>query len=163
MPAEAERVVFDCVVYAQAIINPDGSAGACLDLCRKGALSLCVSDYVLGEIRELPGKLTPRLQITDAKIEQLVADVLSFSRRVGSVPDVYVLQRDADDSHYINLALAAHAKLITSRDRDLLDLMDSARPESIEFQRRFADLRILTPEQLLDHVRVGRSSTAKEG
>lgn len=153
MANEAERVVFDCVVYAQAIINPDGPAGACLEFARNGALSLCISDYLLGEIRELPGKLKPRLQITPEKVEQFILDLVSFSRMVQSVPEVYILDRDPDDSHYINLALAADAKLITSRDRDLLDLMDPSQSAGREFALHFPQLQILTPEQLLTRVR----------
>lgn len=149
MPGEAERVVFDCVVCAQAIINPDGPAGRCLELARDGALNLCISDYLLAEIRELPAKLSPRLKVTPQKVEQFIFDLVSFSRQVAQVPDLFRLDRDPDDSHYINLALAAEARLITSRDRDLLDLMDNARPESRSFMQQFPTLRILAPEQLL--------------
>lgn len=153
MPVEAECVVFDCVVYAQAVINPDGPAGRCLQLARDGELTLCISDYLLAEVRELPGKLSPRLKITPRKIEEFINDLASFSRHFSNVPETYVLVRDPADSHYVNLALAAKARLITSRDRDLLDLMDISRPEGKAFMERFPDLRILTPELLLFHVR----------
>ena len=151
MPDEAERVVFDCVVYAQAIINPDGPAGRCLELARGGALSLCVSDYLLIEIRELPEKLAPRLRITSQKVEEFVTDLLAFARHIAIVPDVYKLEPDPDDSHYINLALAADALIVTSRDRDLLDLMNESFPEGKEFTRRFPQLKILTPEERLEY------------
>ncbi|MDP9174026.1 MAG: hypothetical protein M3O30_09195 [Planctomycetota bacterium] len=60
-------------------------------------------------------------------------------------PEVFVYERDPDDAQYINLALAAGAQLIVSRDKDLLDLMDIGRPESAVFQSRFPELRILNP------------------
>jgi predicted nucleic acid-binding protein len=60
--------------------------------------------------------------------------------------------RDPDDAHYVNLALAADARLIVSRDRDLLDLMDSAKPEAAEFQSRFPALRILDPVGFLREI-----------
>src|SRR5947207_8655167 len=103
MPAEAERVVFDCVVYAQAVINPEGPAGACLELARKGALSLCTSRYLITEISELPSKLAPRLNITTEKIRDFIMDLASFAREVRDVPEIFRLDRDPDDSHYINL------------------------------------------------------------
>jgi len=149
MADEAERVVFDCVVYTQAIINPDGPAGKCLELARDDALTLCISDYLLAEILELPGKLAPRLKITREKLDVFIADLVQFSRHVATVPEIYRLERDPDDSHYINLALAAEANLITSRDRDLLDLMDTARSEARAFMQQFPQLRILTPDALL--------------
>jgi hypothetical protein len=82
MEGEAERVVFDCVVYAQAIINPDGPAGKCLELAREGSLSLCTSDYLLGEIRELPGKLSPRLKVTATKVEE--SSYVTWCRSLGT-------------------------------------------------------------------------------
>jgi predicted nucleic acid-binding protein len=48
---------------------------------------------------------------------------------------------------------AANAKLIVSRDKDLLSLMDLASPESRDFQARFHSLRIITPVQLLNEIR----------
>src|SRR5205823_5554624 len=119
----------------------------------EGALTLCSSPYLLSEIRELPAKLSPRLKITPQRVEGFILDLASFARHVQVVPEVFILDRDPDDSHYINLALAAHAKLITSRDHDLLDLMDRTSPEGQAFRLRFADLQILTPEGLLAHMR----------
>lgn len=60
--------------------------------------------------------------------------------------------RDPDDAHYVNLALAADARLILSRGKDLLDLMDSTKPEAAEFQKRFPTLRILNPVGFLREV-----------
>jgi predicted nucleic acid-binding protein len=62
---------------------------------------------------------------------------------------VFAYTRDPDDAHYVNLALAAGADVIVSRDRDLLDLVAANRPESVEFRRRFPALQILTPEEVL--------------
>ena len=50
------------------------------------------------------------------------------------------------------LAVAADAKLIVSRDKDLLDLMDSAKPEAADFQARFPLLRILDPVLFLREI-----------
>jgi putative PIN family toxin of toxin-antitoxin system len=157
MSDEAECVVFDCVVCTQAILNPDGPAGKCLELARDGGLTLCISDYLLTEIRELPDKLSPRFQVTSPKIEEFVADLKSFAPLIVNIPQIYHLQRDPDDSHYINLALAA-GKLITSRDRDLLDLMDDSNAEGRDFLQRFPGLRILTPPALLQHLQQQRDA-----
>lgn len=124
------RVVFDCVVCAQPIINARGPAGACVELCRRGVLLLCLSDYLIDEIRQLPAKLSPRMRIDDARIERFLNDLGSFSIRIDAVPDVYHLARDPDDSHYIDLAIPAGA----------------------DFRKRFSAVRILTPEQLLTEI-----------
>jgi hypothetical protein len=46
-------------------------------------------------------------------------------------------------------ALVTHSKLIVSRDKDLLSLMDLAQPEGKDFRARFPDLRILNPVAFL--------------
>jgi predicted nucleic acid-binding protein len=57
--------------------------------------------------------------------------------------------RDPKDARYVDLALAAQAKLIVSRDLDLLFLGDPSTPEGRDFQARFPDVEILTPTELL--------------
>ena len=64
-------------------------------------------------------------------------------------PEVFTCQRDPKDAQYVNLALAADAKLIVSRDRDLLDLMDLATRDGSAFHKRFPSLRIVDPVQFL--------------
>jgi predicted nucleic acid-binding protein len=75
--SEQRRVVFDCNVFLQALANPSGPAGRCVELA----------------------------------LARLKAD----------------------------------AKLVVSRDRDLLDLMDPKKPEAAAFQRLYPSLRILNP------------------
>lgn len=60
------------------------------------------------------------------------------------VPEVALLARDPKDEPYINLALAAGAAFLVSRDNDLLDLMTDP-----EFRGRFPGLQIVDPATLL--------------
>jgi predicted nucleic acid-binding protein len=50
---------------------------------------------------------------------------------------------------YVNLAVAAGAGYLVSRDRDLLDLMDQATAVGKEFGQRFPGLRIMDPAAFL--------------
>ncbi|HZZ44007.1 MAG TPA: putative toxin-antitoxin system toxin component, PIN family [Tepidisphaeraceae bacterium] len=146
-------VVFDCVVFAQAIINDVGPAAACLNLSRHGIIHLVWSEYVLSEIRELPAKLPARLLITPDKIEDFIQDVATFATMIGDILAPYHHPIDPDDSHYVNLALATGATIITSRDRHLLDLMDPLKPHANQFLQQYPNLKILTPETLLRRIR----------
>ena len=56
----------------------------------------------------------------------------------------------------MNLAVAAQATLIVTRDNKLLNLMDAGRPEANQFQARFPFLRILNLVQFLHAIRVER-------
>jgi predicted nucleic acid-binding protein len=74
---------------------------------------------------------------------------------VEEIPVVYKLPRDPDDESYINLAAAAGAAFLVSRDKDLLSLMaDGA------FCKQFPTLAIVEPKVFLDHV---RSTISKDG
>lgn len=70
MSEALERVVFDCNVFAAGLINPSGSAGECIERVLGGELMLFWSDFVIAEIRRIPGKETPkRLGVTEEKVE----------------------------------------------------------------------------------------------
>jgi putative PIN family toxin of toxin-antitoxin system len=141
--------VFDCMIYAQALISPRGPAARCVEYVRQGGLLLVWSDYVLQEVRELPGKLPTKLRVTSDLVESFILDLAPHVEYVDSVGQDYVNPFDRDDSHYVNLAVAARAAFVVSRDGDLVRLMDVVRPEGMEFRRRFPDIQIVTPEELL--------------
>jgi predicted nucleic acid-binding protein len=65
------------------------------------------------------------------------------------VPPIFEYPRDPDDAHYVDLAIAADAKLIVSRDNDLLSLRDPATVAGQDFLSRFPLLLILTPPEAL--------------
>src|SRR5438552_3327751 len=68
------KVVFDCNIFAQALLNPLGPAGACVDAAIDGRVRLFISDFVLEEIRDIPNKPTPReVGVTEQKAESLIA------------------------------------------------------------------------------------------
>ena len=70
-----------------------------------------------------------------------------------SPPSVFTYERDPKDAHYVDLAVAAAATIITSRDNDLLALMRPGDPVADEFALRFPLLRVLTPDGLLREVK----------
>jgi putative PIN family toxin of toxin-antitoxin system len=141
------------MIYAQAMISGAGTSAACLNHVRSGELRLAWSDYVLQEIRELPRKLPARLKLTPERVEAFVSDVAPFAEHFAGVLELYENPFDRDDSHYVNLAIASGANLISSRDGDLLRLMDESRTEGREFRNRFPAIQILSPEQVLDLIR----------
>jgi len=118
------RVVFDCNMYVQALRSPDGPAGRCVQLA-------------------LDAKMVAE------RVEEFIQAIESVAIVLDGFPEMFRYDRDPDDAHYVNLALAAEAKLIVSRDRDLLDLMDLTKPDGAEFHRNFPDLLIVDPIQFL--------------
>jgi predicted nucleic acid-binding protein len=116
-----DRVVFDCNVYFQAMISPFGPAG----------------------------QLLAKAVIRQIDLFLFFDKVTTIATLIESVPSVFTYSRDPDDAHYVDLAVAAGAKLIVSRDKDLLSLADVTTPEGQDFRMRFPDIEILTPPALL--------------
>lgn len=146
-----ERVVFDCNVLFQALIAPTGPAGRCLDAVLQGQLLLFISRHVLDELRDVARRphLASRFSISDESLILFIDALANLSTMVHSVPHVFEFERDPDDAHYVDLAAASNAKLIVSRDNDLLSLNDRTTKEGSEFAKRFPELTILTPVELI--------------
>ncbi len=145
-----DRVVFDCNIFAQALISPTGSSGECVERVLDGQALLFWSEYVLQEIRRIPEKQTPRrLGVTTDKVEALIVRLAPLAHLVKDPPSVYQHPLDPKDSHYVDLAVASDAKLIVSRDKHLLNLTNSSKPGAAAFKTLFPHLEVWQPEQLL--------------
>jgi len=141
------RVVFDCNIFLQALSSPQGPSGRCVQLAIDGKANLFISPSVLQELREITcrPRVIAKLHLVADRVEEFFETLEIAATLLSGFPELFVYQRDPDDAHYVNLARAAYAGLIVSRDKDLLDLMDTTKPEAMEFQSRFPDLRILNP------------------
>jgi len=72
------------------------------------------------------------------------------------VPETYELERDPKDSKYINLAIAAKAPYLVTRDKDLLTFMSESEEVARDFRSRYPDLHILSPRDFV--VEISRKS-----
>jgi putative PIN family toxin of toxin-antitoxin system len=115
-------------------------------------VTLCMSVEVLEELRDVLTRHELRAKypaLTDEAVTAFLRDVLAQSELITTVPTVYTLDRDHKDSKYINLALAAGASFLVTRDLDLLDLMNEKSSPGREFRNRFPDLRIVEPKEFV--------------
>lgn len=146
------RVVFDCNVLLQAAAREKSAAAKCLNLAESGLIQICVSREVLAEAEDVLNRPEIRAHFPDLSDEIVGAFLKRFqnlSYLVRSVPKKFSYPRDEDDEPYINLAVAAGADFIISRDKDLLDLMTGHADECKEFRQRFRPLRVIEPTELL--------------
>ena len=158
MSDDRPKVVYDCNIFIQSIINLGGPAGRCIDKVRTRQVTLIVSAFVLAEIQESHRKIPAKYGVSEQQTAALAKAVTAVANLVDDIPATFAYPRDPDDAHYVNLALAAQANLIVSRDRDLLDLMDVTRGEAVNFRRQFPRLRILDPVQFLREIDAARRS-----
>ena len=120
------RVVFDCNVLLQAAAREKSVAAKCLTLAESGLIQICVSGEVLAEAEDVLNRSEVREHfpdLTDEIVGAFLKRLQNLSVLVRLVPKKFSYPRDEDDEPYINLAVAAGADFIISRDRDLLDLM----------------------------------------
>ena len=95
-----------------------------LDRARERSLTLCTSATLLAELAEVivRDKFVQRVQAAGLSAAELVQDYERLAEIVEPQPLPAPVCRDPDDDHVIACALAAQARLIVSRDQDLLVL-----------------------------------------
>ena len=146
------RAVFDCMVFLQGAARRESPAGMCLLLVELGSVELCISKEIVEEIRDVLTR--PRVrQRFPSLTEDLVNEFLdALEHRATLIPEVprrFTYERDPRDEPYINLALAAGARYLVTRDHDLLDLRELANTEGERLRELAADLRIVDPMRFL--------------
>lgn len=145
------RVVYDCNVLLQALASPNGPSGRCFKLAMAGSVVLFISPFVLQELSVVTSrpKVIKKLALEADRVDEFLETVSIFSTSLDNIAEPFTYARDPKDAHYINLALAAAARLVVSRDKDLLDLMNGSTPEGKELLRQYPDFSVLSPTDFL--------------
>ena len=148
-------VVYDCMIFLQGLITENGIASRCLELIESKEIELFLSQEILWEIEDVLTR--PKLQakfplLTQKRNDKLLELLNQKATFVGNVPQIFDHPRDPKDEKYINLAVAAKAEYLVSRDKDLLDLADDYTDEAKEFRRRFRFLSIIGPLEFLNKI-----------
>ena len=143
------------MVFLQGLISESGVAVDCFELFENGLVELFVSEEVLTEIQDVITR--PKLQakysrLTDERAEKLLEILRTKATIIKDVPPVFSYTRDPKDEKYINLAVAASADYIVSRDTDLLDLMTGFDNDSKKFRQNFKPLKVIQPLEFLNIV-----------
>lgn len=117
-----------------------------------GVVELCVSAEILSEIRDVFTR--PKIQqrfpaLTPAVVDRFLSALGKHSLLISPVPRLFVYGRDPKDEPYINLAIAAGARYLVSRDADILDLASAANQDGARVRSRAPELQILDPVSFL--------------
>lgn len=154
--------VFDCVTIVQSLISETGPAVRCIELFEQGRVSLAVSREVLAEIGDVLSRSRLRERypdLTDQRVEWLIALLVHKGRLFRRVKRRYKYQRDPSDEPYVDLAIEAQADFLVTRDRDLLDLMKWESEEGRAFQKRFRRLKIVDPVTFLHEIEISEKQS----
>src|SRR5438128_1752999 len=129
MIPDTPGAVFDCNVFLQALIAEGGPAAACIGLVDARQVALLLSPETLAEAVDVLGRTQLRRKyhtLSDQRVREFLEHAQAVAVMVTDVPQLVILARDPKDEKYINLALAAGAKYLVTRDKDLLDLRNDA-------------------------------------
>lgn len=155
-PSGRPRVVFDCNTLVQAIAFDQSPAAECLRLAESGAIELFVSKPTLAEFRRVLAydeilALSPNM--TPARIAAFLQRLIYRAIFIRYVRHAVDYPRDPSDEPYLDLAVAAKADYLVSRDNDLLSLATGHSTICKQFRRKSHPLRVVDPEAFLAAVR----------
>lgn len=133
------RGVVDTNVFVSATIESATPPVLVVDHWLTGMYELVSSPPLLDELRGVLRRSTVRRYVhwTQAEIDNLLTQIQSRSVWVHPEQRLTVVARDPDDNRVREAAVAGHADVIVTGDRDLLDL------------GAYAGIRILTPKDFL--------------
>ena len=153
-------VVFDCMVFLRGAGHPQGPAAARIDLVDADRVELHVSGEILAEIRDVmtrPKTLRRFPLLSPERVQSFVDRLRLKAVWHDDIPRAVAVPRDPKDEPYVNLAVAAAAKYLVSRDHDLLDLM-----EDRSFRERYPGLIILEPVAFLREIALAQAAGGAE-
>ncbi|MCW5619571.1 MAG: putative toxin-antitoxin system toxin component, PIN family [Burkholderiales bacterium] len=118
-----------------------GTPRKVLDAARGGTIVLFTSPALIAELEEVLGReqFARRIAQAGSSVAGMTGDYLALAHLVRPTARPLVA-RDPDDDHVLACALAAHADLIVSGDRDLLDL------------KRYQDIEIVSAAAALERI-----------
>ena len=149
------RAVYDCSLFLQTALKRRGPAAACFDLVEAGRVQLVTSDAVRAEVREVLSRqklLRKYPQLASPWVAEFLESTFARAINFEAVPDVFRYPRDPNDEPYLNLAFAARAVYLVSRDKDLLDLQSPDSESGQELRQMLPQLAVLDPAAFLQHV-----------
>lgn len=117
------RLLLDTNVVVSAVIW-GGTPLKLLQAAVEGDVELYTSPALLAELRGVFGRehLASRLAQQRSSVDQALAQYGDLAIIVSPLLTPRAVPADADDDHVVAAALAAHADLVVSGDRDLLSI-----------------------------------------
>lgn len=143
-------------VFFQAFLTSRGPAIRCVDAVLDHRIVLLASRDTLAEAREVLARPFVREwfpHATDERIETFLSELAYLSEFWRNVPRVLECERDPDDEPYLNLAAAASATHLVTRDKDLLTLPTAHSEDARRFRQVTRNqVQIVTPDGLLEQL-----------
>jgi len=138
------RAVFDTTILISAFLRRGGLSDELLELAGEGRFALVLSPEIILETwRKLLSseRIRARYAYSDERAHRYCRGLLRIADVIRNPPPIAGVVRDPGDDMVLACAVAGHADLIVSRDKDLLSL------------GRFSGIAIITPEAFREQLR----------
>lgn len=133
------KAVFDSNIFVSALAIPGGQAERAIDLVIDGRVTLCLSREI---IHEVLGVLAKKFSKDPEELARTAVFLSDLADVVAPRKKLKVL-KDDPDNRVLECALTAHADIIVTGDRAMLDL------------KKFRGTRILSLRRFLDECASG--------
>jgi putative PIN family toxin of toxin-antitoxin system len=135
------RAVLDTTILVSALLKPaeEGPSYSVLRLARDGAYEAYLSDDILEETAQVlltSKRIRQRYSISPRDVIEYCESLAQLATIVSDIPEIRVV-RDPNDDMILGCAIAAHADVLVTRDKDLLTL------------ETYEGIAILAPEDFL--------------
>lgn len=136
------RLVLDTNIVTSGLLW-DGTPARLIDAAQAGEIEIYTSRMLLAELTRIlkRTKFSKFIAASGLGIEGLVLGYAELALLVEPLPIPPTILADPDDDHVLACALAAHAELIVSGDKHLLEL------------KAFQNIEIITAAQSLERIR----------
>ena len=141
--------------------NEAGPAGRSLALLQQNRIAVFVSRPVLKELRAVlayPSLRSKLPGLDSARIESFLRQLMFRGTLLRQVRHLFDYPRAKQDEPYLDLAAAASADFLVSRDNDLLSLATAHSPVARQIRQCAPRLRILNPVEFLDAMAISHGS-----
>jgi putative PIN family toxin of toxin-antitoxin system len=146
-------VVYDCMIYLQAVANSQGPAFRCLEMVESQRSELLLCPSIVAELHDVLNRPLVRSKfsrLTPERVTAFLEKIAAMAKHFSDPPHHFALQRDPDDEPYLNLAIEGNAKfLVTWNEKHLTYLMHSDAPEAIAYRGKYPSLTITNPPDFL--------------
>lgn len=131
------RIVLDTNVLVAGLLNAHGEPGRIVDLVLAGTLEVAFDDRILGEYREVLTR--PRFEFDRDDVEHVLADLVAGGVALTAPPLEAVHLPDPDDAPFLEVARAADAQVLVTRNARHFPV--EARPVGLVVENPAAFLR----------------------
>ena len=119
------RAVLDSAVLVGAFLTPHGVSTLLLDQAVRGAFQLYLSEAILSETADVllrRKRLRKHYVYTDPEVQEFCSLLRGVASLITDIPPLAGISRGPTDDRVIACALAARARFLVTRDKDLLAL-----------------------------------------